>query len=112
MSVVAKQLVRQNLPPLSYIRHTGNKRPGIVYIGGFMSMKNGGKPEQLFRRYALERDHSMVLFDYTDKGESVWAEEGKEKIWSFDQWLNDALTVIDELTDGPQVGDLFFIASY
>ena len=47
---------------------------------------------------------TVTCFDYTDNGESIWpAEEKKEKIWSFEQWKNDAIMVLDEITTGPQV---------
>jgi hypothetical protein len=97
-------IARANLPPLSYIKIVGNTKPSILYVGGFMSIKTGGKQDRLAARFAKQLGHSFVCFDYTDKGESVWPDKSKERMWSFEQWKQDALTIFDTVTEGPQVG--------
>uniref|UniRef100_A0A914VY32 Palmitoyl-protein thioesterase ABHD10, mitochondrial n=2 Tax=Plectus sambesii TaxID=2011161 RepID=A0A914VY32_9BILA len=96
----AVRLSRELLPPLGYVKRDGAKLPGIVYIGGFMSNMTGVKAIAL-EQLAVERGHSFIRFDYTDLGQSV-SDDGK-KTYSFEQWRQDVLTVLDELTDGPQI---------
>uniref|UniRef100_A0A914VD95 Serine aminopeptidase S33 domain-containing protein n=1 Tax=Plectus sambesii TaxID=2011161 RepID=A0A914VD95_9BILA len=96
----AVRLSRALLPPLGYVKRDGTKLPGIVYIGGFMSNMTGVKATAM-EQLAVERGHAFVRFDYTDLGQSV-SDDGK-KTYSFEQWRLDVLTVLDELTDGPQI---------
>lgn len=72
--------------------------PGLVFLTGFRSDMGGGKAVAL-ERWARERGRAFVRFDYHAHGASggTW-EEG-----SIGRWRDDALAVLDRVTDGPQI---------
>ena len=72
--------------------------PTVVWLGGFRSDMGGTKAEALDR--AAERQGwDYLRFDYFAHGASSgdWAEA------TIGRWREDALAVIDQLTDGPLV---------
>ncbi len=86
-----------NTHPLAY-RYRPGVGPGIIFLGGFMSDMSGTKATHL-EAYAAERGRSFLALDYSGHGLSGGTfEEG-----SIGQWGNDALAVIDAVTEGPQV---------
>jgi pimeloyl-ACP methyl ester carboxylesterase len=74
------------------------KTPGIVFLGGFMSDRSGKKAIYL-ESLCQSLGHAYVRFDYFGHGESTGLfTEGTIGIWK-----EDALAVLDELTQGPQI---------
>ncbi len=74
------------------------RRPGLVFLGGFMSDMTGTKATAL-ERYARSRGQAFVRFDYQGHGRSSGAfTEGTIGLWT-----EDAIAVLDELTAGPQL---------
>ena len=82
---------------LAYDRHAG-RQPGVMFCGGFMSDMTGSKASALAAHCALQ-DRAFVRFDYSGHGASA----GRFVDGSIGQWRDDALSVLDELTTGPQV---------
>jgi len=82
---------------LAYVRHEG-RGPGVVWLGGFKSDMEGGKALALDAACRAE-GRAFLRFDYFAHGRSdgAWDEA------TIGRWREDALAVIDELTDGPQV---------
>lgn len=74
------------------------RRPTVVFFHGLFSSMAGGKAVML-ERLALQLDFPFVRFDFTACGES----SGDPKEVSMTGWKNDALAVIDQLTEGPVV---------
>ncbi|UTW55549.1 carboxylesterase [Kordiimonas sp. SCSIO 12610] len=74
------------------------KSPGVVFLGGFMSDMEGSKALALEAMCKAE-NRSFVRFDYSGHGQS----SGKFEDGTIGLWLKDALAVIDELTEGPQI---------
>ncbi|WP_292903241.1 alpha/beta hydrolase [Niveispirillum sp.] len=72
--------------------------PGLVFLTGFRSDMGGGKAVAL-ERWARERGRSFVRFDYHAHGASGgnWVEG------SIGRWRDDALAVLDQVTQGPQI---------
>lgn len=82
---------------IAYHRTQG-RGPGVVFLGGFMSDMEGGKALAL-EAYAKGSGRAFVRFDYQGHGQS----SGEFADGTIGLWLQDALTVIDQLTEGPQI---------
>ncbi|XP_033867049.3 palmitoyl-protein thioesterase ABHD10, mitochondrial-like isoform X2 [Acipenser ruthenus] len=89
-------LSRPDLPKLAYQSIKG-KSPGVIFLPGFASNMNGQKAVAL-EEFCKSLGHSYVRFDYTGCG----ASEGEAETCTIGKWKKDVLTVIDELTEGPQ----------
>ncbi|PLR22336.1 alpha/beta hydrolase [Caulobacter zeae] len=82
---------------LAYRRIDG-EGPTVVWLGGFHSDMTGTKA-QVLADQALATGGAYVRFDYFGHGES----SGAFKDGTISRWRADALSVIDELTEGPLV---------
>jgi pimeloyl-ACP methyl ester carboxylesterase len=82
---------------IAYRRRQG-RAPGVVFLGGFMSDMTGTKAEAL-DRFCAARGRAYLRFDYFGHGDS----SGAFKDATVGRWKADALAVLDELTEGPQV---------
>ncbi len=72
--------------------------PGIVFLNGFVSDMSGTKAMAL-EAFARERGQAFLRFDYQGHGESSGAfEDGTIGLWS-----EDAIAVLDQVTEGPQI---------
>jgi pimeloyl-ACP methyl ester carboxylesterase len=80
-------------------RRVAGAGPTIVWLGGFRSDMAGTKAEAL-AQWAKANARAYVRFDYLGHGESSGDFQAKGTIT---RWRDDALAVIDELTDGPLV---------
>ena len=79
-------------------RKTEGSGPGIVFLGGFKSDMNGTKAVFL-EDWAKAQGRAFLRFDYSGHGQSSEAfSDG-----CIGEWAADALAVLDQLTDGPQV---------
>ena len=92
-----ERLARGDGETVAYRQRRG-KAPGVVFLGGFMSDMTGTKAEAL-DRFCAGRGHAYVRFDYFGHGVS----SGAFKDATVGRWKDDALAVLDELTEGPQV---------
>jgi len=72
--------------------------PGIVFLGGFRSDMNGTKALFL-EDYCRQRERAYVRFDYFAHGSS----SGNFADGTISRWRDDAIAVIDSLTEGPQI---------
>ena len=78
--------------------HTAGSGPGVVFLGGFRSDKEGSKALHL-EDWARARGRAFLRVDYSGHGASSGAfEEG-----CVGDWAEDALAALDALTEGPQV---------
>lgn len=82
---------------LAYHRTPG-QAPGLVFLGGFASDMDGSKAQTL-EVFARERGRAFLRFDYQGHGQS----SGRFAEGTIGQWRDDALSVLDQLTEGPQV---------
>nr|WP_035705439.1 alpha/beta hydrolase [Niveispirillum irakense] len=82
---------------IAYRRSAGGG-PGLVFLGGFRSDMTGIKATSL-ERWARDQGRAFIRFDYQGHGASggEWADG------SIGRWRDDALAVLDQLTEGPQV---------
>ena len=90
-------LARDGGETVAYRRRQG-RAPGVVFLGGFMSDMTGTKAQAL-DRFCAERGQAFLRFDYFGHG----ASSGAFKDATVGRWRDDALAVLDRLTDGPQV---------
>lgn len=72
--------------------------PGVVFLGGFKSDKDGTKALAL-EAWAKARGRAFLRFDYSGHGQS----SGDFLDGSIGDWLADARAVVEGLTEGPQV---------
>lgn len=99
MTQDAPEFLEQGGVKLAYRRSGGAAgRAGIVWLGGFHSDMLGEKATVLHAR-AQAAGHGFVRFDYLGHGESG----GQFADGTIGRWREDALAVIDRLTDGPIV---------
>lgn len=90
-------LTRDSKTMIAY-RHTPGKGPGVMFLTGFKSDMEGGKALAL-EAFCIERGHAFTRFDYTGHGESSGAfEDG-----AIGEWADDAVAVLDNVTEGPQI---------
>lgn len=82
---------------LAYRQRHGSG-PGILFLPGYASDMDGAKAVAL-DAFAERRKLPMLRFDYSGTGSS----EGSFEEGTLKQWLDDALLVADELTEGPLV---------
>jgi pimeloyl-ACP methyl ester carboxylesterase len=76
----------------------GPKTPGLMFLGGFMSDMSGGKAQAL-EAYAAARGRAFLRFDYRGHG----ASSGRFEDATIGDWAGDALAILDERTEGPQI---------
>lgn len=90
-------LMREDGARLAFRRIPGEGAT-VVWLGGFHSDMTGTKA-QVLAEQAQASGGAYVRFDYFGHGES----EGAFKDGTISRWREDALAVIDELTEGPLV---------
>jgi pimeloyl-ACP methyl ester carboxylesterase len=83
---------------LTYNLVEGYKKPGIIFLAGFKSNKEGIKALEL-EKLSIEEGFKYIRFDYFGHGES----SGRFEDGTISLWLDNVLTIIDNLTDGPQI---------
>ena len=94
-------LIRSDGTRLVYDRLKGQhdiSKPGLVFLCGFGSDKEGSKALFL-ESHARQTGQSFVRFDYFGHGGS----DGDFKDGTISRWAQDTIAVIDELTEGPQI---------
>ncbi|XP_026556565.1 transgelin-3 isoform X2 [Pseudonaja textilis] len=90
-------LNRSDQPKLAYNKLKG-RNPGVVFLPGIFSNMNGVKALAL-EDFCKSVGHAFVRFDYRGCGSS----EGSVKDCTLGKWRKDVLSVLDELTEGPQI---------
>jgi pimeloyl-ACP methyl ester carboxylesterase len=93
----AGNLARPRGATIAYRRLEG-AGPGIVFLGGFRSDMTGTKALFL-EDYCRQRGRAYVRFDYFAHGQS----SGDFADGTISRWRDDAVVVIDSLTEGRQV---------
>ncbi|MGF1595255.1 MAG: alpha/beta fold hydrolase [Kiloniellaceae bacterium] len=101
-----QSLAREDGTVLAYYKTRARKAstqdepaaPGLVFLGGFMSDMSGGKAVAL-ERFARDRGWDFVRFDYRGHGLS----SGRFEDGTVGLWADDAVAVLDAVTDGPQI---------
>jgi pimeloyl-ACP methyl ester carboxylesterase len=73
-------------------------KPGLVWLGGFMSDMRGTKAERL-DRFAAQSGRAFLCFDYSGHGLS----DGHLEEATIGIWLEESLAAIRTLTKGPQI---------
>lgn len=82
---------------LAYVKRSG-RLPGVIFLGGFMADMNGTKATFL-DEYCQQRGQAFIRFDYLGHGES----SGELIHCNMSRFKNDVLSVLDQLTTGPQI---------
>jgi pimeloyl-ACP methyl ester carboxylesterase len=96
-SADAKSLARPDGATIAY-RSIAGMPPGIVFLGGFRSDMTGTKALFL-EDYCRRRGRAYVRFDYFGHGRS----SGDFALATIGRWREDAIAVIDSLSEGPQI---------
>ncbi len=74
------------------------KSPGVLFLGGFQSDMTGTKATAL-DAFCRASGHAYTRFDYTGHG----ASSGRFIDGTIGRWAEDAIAVLDRLTEGPQI---------
>jgi len=82
---------------IAYHRLPGSA-PGVVFLGGFRSDMTGTKALFL-ADFCGRRGQAFVRFDYFGHG----ASSGDATLGTMGDWTEDAIAVLDSLTEGPQI---------
>ena len=90
-------LTRAQGATIAYHRLAG-AAPGIVFIGGFHSDMSGNKALYL-EDYCRRRGQAFVRFDHFGHG----ASSGDASMGTIGRWTEDAIAVLDSLTQGRQI---------
>jgi pimeloyl-ACP methyl ester carboxylesterase len=77
---------------------TGGRAPGVVFLTGYKSDMTGQKAVRL-EEVCRARGQAYVRFDYYGHG----ASSGEFVDGTIGRWRDDAITVLDQLTEGPQL---------
>ena len=77
---------------------TQGRSPGVVFLGGFRSDMTGTKAMAL-EAACKDAGRAFTRFDYFGHG----ASSGDFTDGTIGRWREDAIAVLDELTEGPQV---------
>lgn len=77
---------------------TAGEGPGVVFLGGYASDKEGTKALYL-QDWAQRRGRAFLRFDYSGHGGS----DGDFEDGTIGQWRDDAVAIIEGLTRGPQI---------
>jgi pimeloyl-ACP methyl ester carboxylesterase len=91
-------LAREDGATIAYRSDSGGNSPGILFLGGFRS-DMGGTKANAQADHCRAREQPYLRFDYFGHG----ASSGDFRAGTIGRWLADALAVIDELTQGPQI---------
>lgn len=92
-----RRFKKADLRQLAYDQTDGSG-PGVVFLGGFSSDKEGIKARYL-EEWAQRRGRAYLRFDYSGHGQS----SGDFRDGSIGAWAEDAAAIIGSLTDGPQI---------
>ncbi len=90
-------IYKSGLRDLAYNQTEGDG-PGVVFLGGFRSDKEGTKAIFL-EDWARRRGRAFLRFDYSGHGQS----SGDFLEGSIGDWYEDAVAIIESMTEGPQV---------
>ncbi|MDP6875601.1 MAG: alpha/beta hydrolase [Alphaproteobacteria bacterium] len=78
--------------------HSAGKGPGVIFCGGFMSDMTGTKAIAL-EQACRASGRSYTRFDYRGHGQS----DAEFEDGTIGLWAGDALAVLDQVTQGPQI---------
>ncbi len=78
--------------------HTPGKAPGVIFCGGFMSDMTGTKAQAL-EAACRAADRAYTRFDYRGHGQS----DADFESGTIGLWTDDALAVLDQVTEGRQI---------
>ncbi|NWH07493.1 MAG: alpha/beta hydrolase [Alphaproteobacteria bacterium] len=91
------RLPRPGGATLAYAARKGES-PGLLWLGGFKSDMTGTKATAL-DAFAARTRRAFIRFDYFGHG----ASSGDFRLGTISRWRDDALCVLDELCEGPQI---------
>jgi pimeloyl-ACP methyl ester carboxylesterase len=91
------RLTRNDGATIAYHRLAG-AAPGVVFLGGFRSDMTGTKALFL-EEYCRRRGQAYLRFDYFGHG----ASSGDAASGTIGRWAEDAVAVLDSLTEGKQI---------
>ncbi|MSO76154.1 MAG: alpha/beta hydrolase [Alphaproteobacteria bacterium] len=94
---LAEKLVRDGQPAIAY-HQLGGAAPGVLFLGGFMSDMTGAKATRL-EAFCRDAGRQYTRFDYRGHGQSA----GRFEAGTISLWRDDALAVLDRVTEGPQI---------
>lgn len=92
-----QELALEDGSTLAYHKVAGNT-PGVIFLGGFMSDMTGTKATAL-EAHCRAHGRAFIRFDYRGHGQS----SGKFRDGTIGRWRDDALAILDQVAEGPQV---------
>jgi pimeloyl-ACP methyl ester carboxylesterase len=100
MTTGSQTLVRPDGATLVYdrVQGAGPQKAGVIFLHGLMSDR-GGTKALVLEEHCRARGYSFVRFDMFGHG----ASSGAFTDGTISRWTADAVAVIDQLTQGPQI---------
>ena len=92
-----KLLNRNNSDTIAYHVISGNS-PGILFCSGYRSDMTGTKANML-SKWCSDNNYGFVRFDYSGHGKS----SGNIEKLTLSHWIKDAISILDCVTEGPQI---------
>ena len=92
-----RTLVRPDGASIAYHGRAG-KSPGVMFLGGYRSDMTGTKATAL-DLHCRQQGRAFVRFDYFAHGQS----SGRFEQGTIGRWAEDAIAVLDQVAEGPQV---------
>jgi pimeloyl-ACP methyl ester carboxylesterase len=89
-----RELAYSRLPAVGF----GGSKHGVIFLGGFRSDMTGTKAMFLEER-ARAMGVGFLRFDYTGHGTS----SGRFEAAGIGHWRDDAIAIVDRLSEGPQI---------
>ena len=96
MQIETSYIINQS-GKIAYNRVSG-KNPGVVFLCGHGSDQEGSKA-LFIESWAKNHGQAFLRFDYSGHGKS----DGLLLETNISDWTQDAITVLDNLTEGPQI---------
>lgn len=94
---MAEQSYFSSIRKLAYDQTSG-RAPGVVFLSGFNSSKEGNKALYL-EAWAKQTGRAFLRFDYSGHGSS----SGNFRDSTISTWVDDAEAIISSMTSGPQI---------
>ena len=94
----SKYFVTKTKKKIKYLFIEKNSQITVVFFHGFMSDMLGSKPAAI-QKYCQKNKFNYLKFEYSGHGKS----SGNLEKLTLSHWIKDAISILDCVTEGPQI---------